>query len=220
MATYNYLLDKEFLNAIASEPIETLYINIGVLNKDEMRIGNIEGLATGGSITMNGASSIRRTGNLSLVADSTLYNITSINNLISIEKRIEIEIGVKNTISDQYPAIIWFPIGQFVIKTASISESAQGINISLSISDKMSLLNGELGGIIGGVTIFSPVYDVIEQKDGEPVLFRDLIYTLVSKNGGIPKEKILIEDVDLYVKNIVSWVGSNPVYITTDGTKA
>jgi hypothetical protein len=41
-------------------------------------IGTIEGKATGGSISVNGSSAIRRSGSLSMIADESNYRITEL----------------------------------------------------------------------------------------------------------------------------------------------
>jgi len=74
-----------------------------------------------------------------------------------------------------------------------VSSNNSGIQISLKFNDKMAFLNGSLGGTFSVKTTHSPIY--VEGGDPEPVLNRKLIESLVHDAGGIPKEKIIIEDV-------------------------
>jgi hypothetical protein len=100
------------------------------LNKDEMPIKVITGYTTGGSISVNGKSAVRRTGSLTLISSSAneedaIARVTDIENLISINKRILIEIGLKNTgfeYLDKYSSF-WFPMGAYVIKSAQVSNN-------------------------------------------------------------------------------------------------
>jgi hypothetical protein len=68
-----------------------------------------------------------------MFADITNNNLTNINNLISLNKKIKILIGYDNTIEgyEQYGSIVWFKMGTYVITTASISNSLSGSTISI-----------------------------------------------------------------------------------------
>jgi hypothetical protein len=85
-----------------------------VLDQNENFVDLIEGRVTGGNINVNGKSAIRRTGSLSMIVDKTSKNITNVDNIISINKKVDIEIGLDNiSNNEKYSAydIIWFPIG-------------------------------------------------------------------------------------------------------------
>jgi hypothetical protein len=56
----------------------------------------IDGLCTGGSISLNAKSSMRRSGSLMMVANEDNKYLTKINNLISINKHISITVGLQN----------------------------------------------------------------------------------------------------------------------------
>jgi len=53
--------------------------------------------------------------------------------------------------------MLWFPQGTYVIIAPNISHSSGGINISLTLHDKMALLNGECGGILPASVVFHEV---------------------------------------------------------------
>lgn len=216
---YNYLYDKAFLKLINNQRNRTHYVKITVLSLQETPIAAIEGTVTSGSINVNGSSAVRRTGSLSLVAtlvdNKEIFNVTDINNLISIEKKIEIEIGLENNTSQyQEEPIIWFPQGQFVITSAAVAHNTQNITISINIKDKMALLNGECGGTLSIGLTHSPLYTILENGEvaKEPVKFKALIRTLVNEYGNIPLNKIIIDNIPDRIKNIVRWTGSYPIY--------
>ena len=59
-----------------------------------------------------------------------------------------------------YGDIVWFPLGIFVIFDPSISHQVQqGVTISISLKDKMCLLNGDAGGVIPASVTFSEKED-------------------------------------------------------------
>lgn len=217
-----YYYSKDVLKYIDSLLVREQSVRLTILNKDEMPIKVITGYATGGSISVNGKSAVRRTGSLTLISsganeEDAIARVTDIENLISINKRILIEIGLKNTgfeYLDKYSSF-WFPMGAYVIKSAQVSNNGQNINISVSFSDKMALLNGDCGGKFTSALIHSPI-GVDDGAGGyteEPVKFRVLIEELVNEMGGIPIDKIMIEDVPETIKAVVRWTGSDPVYI-------
>jgi len=69
--TYNfsYLKDSIFLKKFDEIKLKEQFIKIIVLTFDEMPIAEIQGKITGGSLTLDGSSGMRRTGNISMVAD-------------------------------------------------------------------------------------------------------------------------------------------------------
>ena len=64
----NMLYDKEFLLKLDKSRNKTIYARITALNFNELPIETIEGRITGGSINIDGASSVRRTCSLTMVA--------------------------------------------------------------------------------------------------------------------------------------------------------
>ena len=209
-----YLYDQALLKTLDAQRQRVLYIQIRVLNANESIVDTIEGICTGGSISLNAKSSMRRSGNLTMIATEDNKNITDVNNLISINKRIGIQIGIENnTAYYQTEEIFWFPLGIFIVSTANISKNQQGINISISFKDKMVLLNGEVGGDFSGEITHSPVYvepTTDQEKYGaEAVRFYNLIYSLLNEFGGLRANEIIIDDVDTRIQNPVRYLGDN-----------
>ncbi len=214
--TYPYLKNSTFLQKIDRLKNKEQYVKITVLNYDETPIQSIEGRATGGSITLDGNSSVRRTCNLSLVAYNGDNDLTNVDNLFSINKKVSVEIGYVNT-TDEYTqySILWFPMGIYVMGSPSISHSLDGVNIALQLRDKMCLLNGEVGGTIPASTVFHE-YDTIDENGKyvtlKPTIYQ-IIYELVNHFGGEQIPKIIIHDLDTRVKQVMKWTGSSPLYI-------
>ena len=102
------------------------------------------------------------------------------NSLISMNKKIYVEIGYKNITSryKEYP-IIWFPLGVYVIISSSIAHSNSDLTISLQLEDKMCLLNGECGGTFPATVVFDQ-YDTIDEN-GEEIISRPTIYQIIQE---------------------------------------
>ena len=220
---YEYLRDSDFLEFFDKEHLKEQYAKITILDWLENPIQDIQGIVTGGTITIDGNSSIRRTCNLSVFVNEDDYSrVLNVDNLISINKKVRLEIGFKNN-TDKYTQydMIWFPQGIFVVITPSISHSTSGTSISLQLKDKMCLLNGECGGTIPASTQFDE-YETIDENGNwiikKPVLYQ-IITEVVNHFGGEQLGKILISDLDTRVKQVMKWTGNTPVYlINKDGS--
>ena len=198
--------------------IRDQFIKIIILNWAEQPIEEIQGRATGGSINLNGNSSIRRTANINILIDSDNADITNVKNSLSISKKVKLEIGLKNY-SNQYTEypIVWYPLGVYVISNVQISHST-GANVvaTLQLKDKMCLLNGECGGTLPASVTFDS-YDTLT-ANGTYETKKDTIYKIiryvVNYFGNEQLSKIIISDVDERIRKVMKWIGANPLYIT------
>lgn len=233
---YPYLLDTafedanglkqktNFLQEIDNFVNQKQYVKITLLNWNEEPIKEIQGELSGGSISKDGSSSVRRTCSLTAIVDRGEYNIEDSKMDFAINKKIYIECGIKNYSKHykDYP-ILWFPQGVFFISNFSITSNvSSNISISLTLKDKMCGLNGEVGGTFPAAVILdemdtqSPTGQFIHQK----ILIYDIIQEIVHHYGGEPLNNILIEDVPNRIKRVMRWTGENPLYlkaISADG---
>ena len=216
---YIYSTDDEFLQLINRQRIQDQYVKITLLDWNENPISEIQGLITGGSESLNGNSAVRRTCNLSMIVKDNMYSITDVNNLISINKKIFLEVGIENR-TNQYldEKIIWFPQGTFVVNSANSSHSSNGTVISLQLKDKMCTLNGECGGTIPASTQFDE-WETIDDKGNilisKPVVSQ-IIREAVNHFGGEQLSKIIISDIDDRIKSVMKWIGNTPIYMVSN----
>lgn len=225
MYHYEYLNDTEFLQELTKSKIKQQYVKIIVLDWKENTIEQITGRALGGSINVDGTSAMRRTASIQLIADDTINNLTNIDNLISLNKKVKIAIGIKNTTNEylEYP-IFWFPQGQFVIVGASIEHSSDGTKINLTLHDKMALLNGECGGIIPAPVNFSEMED--QDEFGNTLITNPTIASIIKELmvhfGNEQERNLVINDLDGPVRQVVRWCGENELplnYFFVDAQK-
>ena len=209
----DYLNDKIFLRELDEMSEKEQYIRIIVLDQNEYELEEIQGYVTsGGTLSINGDSSVRRTCTLNMIADDKYRNIMETSNLLSINKRIKIFIGYANrTAKYQEEEIIWFPLGIFIIISPNISRGTNGVSISLSLQDKRCLLNGSRGGIIPAYCIFDKVDEVTPSGDIETkkIPIYQIIQEVVNHFGNIPLEKIIIKDIDTIAKEVLRWNSSS-----------
>lgn len=218
---YPYLTDSNFLNIVDNQRIKQYYIKITILDWDENPIQDIQGKVTTGNITIDGSSSIRRTASLTFVAEE-IDNIFQVENLISINKKVYMQIGFVNT-TNLYTdyKIIYFPLGYYVIINPSISQDQGGVFISLQLKDKMCLLNGQCGGTLPAAVVFDN-YETIDEN-GDYIVERPTIYQiirqLVNHFGGEQLGKIIISDLDTRIKQAMQWTSSSPLYFVQKGSQ-
>lgn len=217
---YVYLNDSDFLEKINSDRQQTQYVKITLLDWEENPIEEIQGLTTGGSINLNGDSAVRRTCNLSMYVYKENYmRITDPNNMISINKKVFLEVGLKNN-TDKYTDydIIWQPQGIYVITACGTSHSTSGITLNINLQDKMCLLNGTCGGVLPSSIQFDR-YDTIDEF-GAYVTLRptivQIIRELVNHWGNEQLGKIIIKDIDERIKCAMRWIGDTPIYAYND----
>lgn len=188
----------------------------------EKPIQNIEGKVTTGTINLTKDSPMRRTGSLTFVVDDPINNnVLKVSNLISINKKVKVEIGLKNFTNEyKEESIIWFPEGVFILTGVSVQRNLNSLTLSLSLKDKMCLLNGDVGGIITAATNFES--QSVFNKDGKYIETRrlklfDIIYNLVSQFGGEQLGRILINDIPDLSVQAVKWAPAqtdNKLYLS------
>lgn len=214
---YSYLKDFDFLKEFDNLHNKTQHIKITILNFQEKPIKEIQGRVISGSLNLDGSSAVRRSCNLSMIADNYNENLINVNNLLSINKKVTVEIGFTNsTLKYQEYEVLWFPLGMFVIINANCSNSVQGLNISLQLKDKMCLLNGECGGTLPASVVFHEIenYNI---NSGTYIIEKPLIYQIIQEAvnhyGNELLTNILISDIPLQIKQVVKWNGDNPLYL-------
>ena len=216
---YSYLYDSDFLKQVDLQKNKEQLAKITVLDWAENPIQDITGIVTGGSLNIDGSSAVRRTCNLNIYIKDTENNITNINHFLSLNKKVKVEIGFKNTTKKYLDyEIIWFPIGTYVIITPSISHSTSGTSVSLQLKDKMCLLNGEVGGVLPASVTFSEMEYVNEEgliTVVKPSLYQ-IIQEAVNHWGGEQLGKIIISDLDTKIKKVMKWTGDSNIYLYKD----
>ena len=129
---YNYLSDTDFLKELSKIPVKTYFVHITVLSWDEQPVTAIEGRVISANFNIDGQSSVRRTANLSIVLDQNMTQIMDAENVLSINKKINVQIGYYNN-TQSYPEynILWFPLGTYIVISCATSESDSGLVASL-----------------------------------------------------------------------------------------
>ena len=194
----NPLLDYQFLHALDAKRNRVTYARITSLTLDNLPVERIEGVFTGGSVSIDGSSAVRRICNLTM----TTKNLNMNNIYWGLTTRVKIEIGLENNLVEykQYPDIIWFPLGVYIITDFKTSNQVNSYTITLSGKDKMCLLNGDVGGNFNAETDCGTV-DWQDPKTGEwhlksKLTISQIIYNLVHEYAQESDDCIIIKDIE------------------------
>lgn len=214
-----FLKDRNFLEELNRFPVSKYYAAIMVLDfETEQPLARIEGKVASGSINASRSTSTRRTGSLQLVFAPETYDLTSFSNLLAIDKKIALSIGIENPLRkegyDRYGDTLWFKQGIFIITGANSSISPSGANVSLQFIDKMGFLNGVCGGTIPAtVSLHDKI--IIDGHGNTTTLYpkiREIIYEVVHHFGNEHPSRIIIDDVPEYGRQVATWGGSTPAW--------
>lgn len=223
------MLDMTFLKELDHYHHHHTWAKIVSLSFDEYPREEITGKITSGSINVDGNSALRRTCSLSLVAEDV--NIQDF--YWGLNTKFYVYIGLENFINPDYPDIIWFKQGMFVITSFSCTAGINNYSISIQGKDKMTLLNGDLGGVIpaswdfgtedvnatneDGNTVYDTTGYAIVENHQIPI--KQIILEAVHEFAQEPWENIIVNDLDDYGIELLEYDGDKPFYyiIKTDG---
>lgn len=207
------MYDKNFLKRLDLNRTKETYIKIISLTNEDLPVEEITGQATGGSINIDGTSSVRRSCSLSMTATKEDNIIT--NKYWAYNHKFKLQIGLKNTIDRTQSDIIWFDQGIYIISNFSISESTSSLTISIQGKDKMCRLDGTISGSLPAQHDFGK--EEVENADGS-ISFNLLpLYTIireaVHEYAQEPMRNIIINDLDDYGYELMEYRGEKPMYL-------
>ena len=208
--------DANFLRALDNEKNKIVYARITSLQFNELPVETIEGKVISGSINIDGASAVRRSCSLSL----TPQDINIHEYYWSKGIKFKLEVGINNSINSNYPDIIWFPQGIYVVTSFSTSLSAKDYTINIQGKDKMCLLNGDLGGTLNSSVDFGSIE--IENDDNTTSIIKypvkDIIREAVHQHGGEFFHNIIINDIDDLGVELLEYRYDDPMFLFRDIT--
>ncbi len=206
------LYSEEFLKRLDEHREKTIYAKIISLDLEENPIEQVEGTVTSGSVNVDGASSVRRTCSLSMVIKDIKIN----EYYWGLNTKFKLEIGVENKIDANYPKIIWFKMGTYIITSFNVSYTTNSANISLQGKDKMCLLNGDVGGVINATTDFG-TYDFYDVETGVTTNYKlpikQILWDAVHTYANEPFHNIILNDLDELGLELLDYKYDEPLYL-------
>ena len=183
--------------SVLRQPTRHLNIKIDLINENDIIVDSFEGIATDGSISMDGNSTYRRSGNMTMVFDKKYNILPSPESKIWFNKRIGIYVGLKN----YFDEIVWFNMGRFAITDVDLSFNTAEKTMSCTLSDYMAFLDGNLGGTLSHQTVI-PVDTPISEA----------IKSTLTGLGKVSVEDIKIDGVDLMLPYTIEKPSGSTVY--------
>ena len=197
----NPLLDQEFLRKLDLTKDKKSYAKIILLTFDENPVYEIQGKITGGSVNIDGASAVRRTCSLTMVAQNV-----DVNNIYwGLKNKFKLEVGVENNIDPTYPDIIWFKQGLYVITGLNMSVQSNNFSISINGKDKGCLINGEVGGTLNASTDFGKLEE-----------FRNIYYEKTLTKETYKKSTYYYKENDEYILDENESISEDKTYYTME----
>lgn len=205
------LYDKQFLLKLDKAKNKIVYARITALTFDESPTESITGRVTQGSINLDGASAVRRTCSLTLVAQDFNYN----DYYWGLNTKFKLEIGLQNNIDKRYPDIIYFDQGIYLISTLNTAHSSNNFTITIQGKDKMCMMNGDVGGTFESSIDFGTIEE--ENENGDWVIRKipiyDIIRNMIHQYGNEPYHNIIINDLDTLGLELLEYRFDTPLYL-------
>ena len=115
----------------------------------------------------------------------------------------------------EYPEIIWFPLGVYILTDFQTAQQVNDYTIQLSGKDKMCLLNGDIGGVFNAETDLGK--EEIEQEDGSykktfrsiPYIIREMVHYYAQE----PFNNIVIKDISELALEAIRNNSDNQIFL-------
>ena len=207
----NPLFDKNFLNDLFNFQHKEVYARITLLTAKENPLEQIEGKIIDGTVNIDGTSAVRRTCSLNMTAEN--ININEF--YWGLKNKFKLEVGLKNNINSNYPDIIWFKQGIFVITQFNTNYTINKWDIKIQGKDKMCLLNGEMSGQLPPTDFAIEQYTdketgIVKQ---ERIPIKTIIFKLLQEFALELPHNIIINDIDDYGYELLEYRGQEPFYL-------
>lgn len=172
-----------------------LRLNIEVLDTKQKVLDTLNCGLTGGSVSINGESDIRRTANFTI--QPTLKDKIKIteNSLLWLNKDIRVSVGLYNPRTKQYK---YYSLGWYVYTDTSGTYDATNDNLTINCADFMKKLDGTKNGQLGSLIISFPAYEENEET-GEVIkynIIRNAVIEILEKLARITNYRI--DDIGEY----------------------
>lgn len=184
-----------FLEDLFEHNIRTIHTKIELLSWDERTLNEIQGIVKEGSYGSDGSSNVRR--NLNLTFSTRDREDQLVFKFLTPDKKIRLYIGLENTTLEYVEdKIIWFEMGIFILTEPAYSHAVDSSTITITANDKMTMLNGVLGG-----KLTTPVSFIQKQGDRQVSMsWREIFLQSAVLFGNEDPSRVVIDSVPDYIK--------------------
>ena len=156
MAGFN-ITSTQFQTALQN--IQSRYVRLELLNYQFQTVDSLEGICTGGSISIDANADIRRTGSLSLVVVGSTFDVQP-GGQIWLDKFIRVWVGTASLLTGE---VDYTNCGIFIIDAPSYQYNPSTNTLTLSLLDLMAKLTGVRNGYLPGVPVVLSAGENIRQ---------------------------------------------------------
>ena len=190
-----FISQEDLLVVLQHSSDPRLRLNIEVLDAKQKVLDTLNCGLTGGSVSINGESDVRRTANFTI--QPTLKDKIKLteNSLLWLNKDIRVSVGLYNPRSKQYK---YYPLGWYVYTDTSGTYDATNDNLTINCADFMKKLDGTKNGQLGSLIISFPAYEENETT-GEVIkynIIRNAVIEILEKLARITNHRI--DDIGEY----------------------
>lgn len=129
--------------------IQSRYIKLELLNYQFQTVDNIEGVCTGGSISIDANSDVRRTGSVELVITDSSFEVAS-GGRVWLDKYARVWIGTASLLTGE---VEYTNCGIFIIDAPNYQYNPSTNTLTLSLLDMMAKLTGVRNGYLPGTPV-------------------------------------------------------------------
>lgn len=181
---------------IITQKDQCLYVKVQLLDQFSLKvIDELQGVVTGGNITVDSSSMIRRTASISMYILDKYIGIGSYK-MIWFNKCVRLYIGLKDARTER---VKYYNMGMYIFDPVSFNYSATSNNLTIQLTDLMSQFSAEKDGIIGGYNkLVIPAYKLDENGNPTdvPNTIREAMIQVITTYGGV--KSYIIEDIGTY----------------------
>lgn len=182
---------------VLRQPTRNLNIKIDLINENDIIVDSFEGIATEGTINLDGSSTYRRSGNLTMVFDKKYNLLPKPDSKIWFNNKI----GVHILLEDYFGNIVPFNMGRFAINEVDLNFNSAEKTISCQCFDMMAFLDGTLGGKLSHKTVI---------QEGTPI--SEAIRSILTGLVKVSIEDIRIGNMDLTLPYTIEKEAGSTVY--------
>ena len=182
---------------VLRQPTRNLNIKIDLINENDIIVDSFEGIATEGTINLDGSSTYRRSGNLTMIFDKKYNLLPKPDSKIWFNNKI----GVHILLEDYFGNIVPFNMGRFAINEVDLNFNSAEKTISCQCFDMMAFLDGTLGGKLSHKTVI---------QEGTPI--SEAIRSILTGLVKVSIEDIRIGNMDLTLPYTIEKEAGSTIY--------
>lgn len=194
MAGFN-ITSTQFQTALQN--IQSRYIKLELLNYQFQTVDSLEGICTGGSISIDANSDIRRTGSLSLVIIGSTFDVQP-GSQVWLDKFVRVWVGTASLLTGE---VDYTSCGIFIIDAPSYQYNPSTNTLTLSLLDLMAKLTGVRNGYLPGVPVILSAGENIRQTIIDTLAlggFTKYIVEEAPSSGTIPNDLEFSQGATVY----------------------